>query len=89
MTSNGMVYAANSDKHLIALTEGKGFMILQLDSGPVEIGDTLTSDDEGVQWFNMTRKVCIVAYAIQRGIRPSDLREYLYPKLEADRSAGR
>ena len=83
MARSGMVYAANPDRQLIAVTDEKGFTILQLDGGPVEIGDTLTSDDEGKLWFNSTRKVRLVAYPRERSVRPNDLREYLFPKPEA------
>lgn len=80
MARSGMVYATNPDRHLVAVTDEKGFTILDLDSGPVEIGDSLTSDDEGKLWFNSTRKVRLVAYPRERGVRPHDLREHLFPK---------
>jgi len=82
MTRCGMVYATNPDRQLVAVTDEKGFTVLALDSGPAEIGDSLTSDDEGNFWFNTTRSVRLVAYPKVRGVRTSDLREYLFPKPE-------
>ena len=82
MARSGVVYATNPDQHLLAVTDEKGFAILHLDSGPVEIGDTLTSDDDGKLWFNSTRNARLVAYPKERGVRPNDLREHLFPKPE-------
>ena len=82
MTRSGMVYATNPDRRLVAVTDERGFTVLDLDSGPAEIGDTLTSDVEGNSWFNKTRGVRLVAYPKARGVRSSDLREHLFPKLE-------
>lgn len=81
MKHSGMVYAKNPDRHLVAVTDEKGFTILDIDSGPAEIGDTLTSDVEGKIWFNATRSVRLVAYPKERGVRANDLREYLFPNL--------
>ena len=83
MTFSGMVYAANPERHLFAVTDDKGFTILELDSGPVEIGDTLSSDVAGKLWFNATRQVRLVAYTKERGIRPSDLHEHLFSKANS------
>jgi hypothetical protein len=80
MPHSVLVYAANPERHLIAVTGDRGFTILDLDSGPVEIGDTLSSDDEGVMWFNSTRRVRLVAYQRQRGVRPNDLQQCLFSK---------
>ena len=80
MPHSVLVYAANPERHLIAVNDGRGFTILDLDSGPVEVGDTLSSDDEETMWFNSTRRVRLVAYPRQRGVRPSDLRDCLYSK---------
>ena len=80
MSHSGMVYAANPERHLIAVTDEKGFTILDLESGPVEIGDTLTFDDIGKLWFNSTRHIRLIAYTKESGIRPSDLREHLFSK---------
>ena len=80
MAHSGMVYAANPARHLIAVTDEKGFTILDLDSGPVEIGDTLSSDDAGKLWFNATRQARLIAYQKEKGVRPSDLREHLFSK---------
>ena len=84
-----MVYATNPDRHLIAVTDEKGFTILDLDSGPAEIGDTLTSDDGGIMWFNSTRNVRLVAYPKDRRVRPKDLQQYLFPKPETSVDSGR
>ena len=80
MPHSVMVYASNPERHLIAVTEDRGFTILDLDSGPAEIGDTLSSDDEGIMWFNSTRRVRLVAYQRQRGVRANDLRHCLFSK---------
>ena len=80
MSQSGMVYAANPGRHLFAVTDDKGFTILDLDSGPVEIGDTLTFDDIGKLWFDSTRHIRLIAYTKEKGIRPSDLREHLFSK---------
>jgi hypothetical protein len=80
MPHSVLVYAANPERHLIAVTGDRGFTILDLDSGPVEIGDTLSSDDEGIMWFNSTRRVRLVAYQRQRGVRPNDLQQCLFSK---------
>ena len=80
MPHSVLVYAANPERHLIAVTGDRGFTILDLDSGPVEIGDTLSSDDAGTMWFNSTRRVRLVAYQRQRGVRPSDLQHCLFSK---------
>lgn len=80
MAHRGMVYAANPDQQLLAVTDAKGFTILQLDSGQVEIGDTLSSDDEGKIWFNASRSIRLVAYPKERHVRPSELREHLFAK---------
>lgn len=80
MSYSGMVYAANPERHLFAVTDERGFTILDLDSGPVEIGDTLSSDDTGKLWFNSTRQARLVAYKKKSGIRPSELREHLFSK---------
>lgn len=82
MTRSGMVYATNPDRRLVAVTDEKGFTVLALDSGSAEIGDTLSSDVEGLSWFNKTRGVRLVAYAKKTGVRSSDLREHLFHKLE-------
>ena len=79
MKRSGMVYATNPDRHLVAITDENGFTILNLDDGPADVGDTLTSDDEGKLWFNTTRSVRIIAYPKSRGVRPNDLRRQLYP----------
>jgi len=89
MKRSGMVYATNPDRRLIAVTDEKGFTILDLDSGPAEIGDTLTSDDEGKLWFNSTRSVHLVAYPKERCVRPNDLREHLFSKPETSIGGGR
>lgn len=78
MPHSALVYAANPARRLIAVAGDRGFTILDLDSGPAEIGDTLSSDDEGLNWFNSTRRVRLVAYQRQRGIRPNDLKRYLF-----------
>src|SRR4029078_11445173 len=80
MPHSVLVYAANPERHLIAVTGDRGFTILDLDSGPAEIGDTLSSDDEGIVWFNSTRRVRLVAYQRQRGVRANDLRQCLFSK---------
>ena len=78
MSRSGMIYATNPERHLLAVTDDQGFTILALESGPVEIGDTLTFDDIGESWFNSTRHVRLIAYTKERGIRPSDLRAHLF-----------
>jgi hypothetical protein len=78
MPQSALVYAANPQRHLIAVTGDRDFTILDLDSGPAEIGDTLSSDDDGIMWFNSTRRVRLVAYQRQRGVRPSDLQRCLF-----------
>jgi hypothetical protein len=78
MAHNGMVYATNPERHLVAMTDEKGFTILDLESGPAEVGDTLSSDEAGKLWFNSTRQVRLIAYTKQKGVRPSDLRQCLY-----------
>jgi hypothetical protein len=85
MTQIGMVYATNPDRRLVAVTDERGFTVLALDSGPAEVGDTLTSDIEGNTWFNKTRSVRLVAYPKARGVRSGDLREHLFPKSETRR----
>ncbi|MFN0016658.1 MAG: hypothetical protein ACKVP0_00265 [Pirellulaceae bacterium] len=80
MPHSVLVYAANPERHLIAVSDERGFTILDLDSGPVEIGDTLSSDDEGTMWFNSTRRVRLVAYPRQRGVRANALRDCLFSK---------
>jgi hypothetical protein len=78
MKRSGMVNATNPDRNLIAVTDDKGFTILDLDGGQAEIGDTLTSDVEGKLWFNTTRSIRLVAYLKEKGVRPNDLREHLF-----------
>ena len=78
MPHNALVYAVNPERRLIAVTGDRGFTILDLDGGPAEIGDTLSSDEEGISWFNATRRVRLVAYQRQRGVRPSDLKRHLF-----------
>lgn len=78
MSHRGLVYAANPKQRLIAVTGDRGFTILDLDSGPAEVGDTLSSDDEGLSWFNATRRVRLVAYQRQHGVRPHDLQQCLF-----------
>jgi len=80
MPHSALVYATNPERHLIAVAEDRGFTILDLDSGPAEIGDTLSSDDAGTMWFNSTRRVRLVAYQRQRGVRANDLRKCLFSK---------
>ncbi len=80
MSHSGMVYASNPERHLIAVTGERGFTILDLDSGPVEIGDTLSSDEAGMMWFNSTRRVRLVAYQRHRGVRLNALQECLFSK---------
>ena len=80
MPHSVVVYAANPERHLIAVTEGRSFTILDLDSGPAEIGDTLSSDDAGLMWFNSTRRVRLVAYRRQRGVRANNLQQCLFSK---------
>jgi hypothetical protein len=78
MPHSALVYAANPQRRLIAVTGERGFTILDLDSGPAEIGDSLSSDENGTMWFNSTRRVRLVAYQRQRGVRPSDLQQCLF-----------
>ena len=78
MPQSALVYAANPQRRLIAVTGERGFTILDLDSGPAEIGDSLSSDEDGTMWFNATRRVRLVAYQRQRGVRPSDLQQCLF-----------
>ena len=78
MSRNVLVYAANPERHLIAVSGERGFTILDLDSGPAEVGDTLSSDEREQMWFNSTRRVRLVAYPRQRGVRPSDLKACLF-----------
>jgi hypothetical protein len=80
MIQSGMVYATSPDRRLVAVTDEKGFTVLDLDSGPVEIGDILTSDAAGTCWFNKTRAIRLVAYPKARGVRSSELREQLLSK---------
>ena len=80
MPHRTMVYAVNAERRLIAVTEDRGFMLLDLDSGPAEVGDTLSADDTRQIWFNSSRRVRLVAYERQRGIRPAELHKCLYAK---------
>ena len=84
MMRSGVIYATNSDRRLIAVTDDNGFTVLDLDSGPAEVGDLLTSDSEGISWFNKTRSVRLVAYPKARGVRSCDLRQQLFPNSETD-----
>ena len=84
MTFSGMVYATNAEQCLVAVTDERGFTVLALDSGPAEIGDTLTSDVDGMSWFNKSRGVRLVAYPKKRGVRSSELRQHLFPISGSD-----
>lgn len=78
MPHSALVYAVNADRKLVAVNEDRGFTILDIDSGPVEIGDTLSSDDSRQIWFNTSRRVRLVAYERQRGVRASELKKCLF-----------
>ena len=80
MTRSGMVYATSPDRRLVAVTDEKGFTVLDLDHGQVDVGDTLTSDVEGTSWFNKTRGLRLIAYPKAKGVHSSALRELLFPK---------
>ena len=83
MTRSGMVYATSPDRRLVAVTDEKGFTVLDLDHGQVDIGDTLTSDVEGTSWFNKTQGLRLIAYPKAKGVHSSALRELLFPKSAA------